>query len=105
LKITILFRNWFLRNRWKLLISIGITVAIIVFWINNVNYVNSLILLNYQTEVQLRDLRAQNEDLRRTINQLENPERIIGIAERNLGMILNDEAPLILNSNENEKER
>jgi len=36
---------------------------------------------------------------------LENPERIIGIAERNLGMILNDEAPLILNSNENEKER
>jgi len=36
---------------------------------------------------------------------LENPERIIEIAEKKLGMILNDEAPVILNAEENEKER
>lgn len=105
MKISILFRNWFIRNRWRLLIGICITVAIIVLWINNVNYVNQLILTNHQSEIQLRDLRAANENLRRTINQLENPERIIEIAEKKLGMILNDEAPVILNAEENEKER
>mgnify|MGYP005822538555 CR=1 FL=1 len=105
MKISVLFRNWFIRNRWRLLFGICITVAVIVIWINNVNYVNQIILTNHQTEVQLRDLRAQNENLRRTINQLENPERIIGIAEQNLGMILNDEAPIIINFEENEKER
>ena len=101
-------RNWFIRNRWKLLIGIGISVIVIVLWINNVNYVNQLILANHRSEVELRDLRAKNENLRHTISQLENPERIIEIAEKNLGMVLNDEAPIILNPDQqyqDEKER
>ncbi len=98
-------RNWFIRNRWKLLMSIGIAVIAIVLWINNVNYVNQLILKNHRSQIEIRDLQAENENLRHTISQLENPKRIIEIAEKNLGMVLNDEAPIILNPDQNEKER
>ncbi|MGB9701784.1 MAG: FtsL-like putative cell division protein [Candidatus Kapaibacteriota bacterium] len=95
-----LFKQWFLKNRWKVLFGIFIFVLIIVFWINNVNSVNKLILDNHRLEVQLRDIRSENEELRWKYMQLRSPERIIPYSEQHLGLQLNEDAPIVI-QNEN----
>lgn len=94
------FKEWFLKNRWKVLFGIFIVVLIIVFWINNVNAVNKLILDNHKLEVQLKDIRSENEELRWEYMQLRSPERIIPLAEQKIGLQLNEDAPIVI-QNEN----
>lgn len=89
-------RQWLLINRWKVLLGIVITVVILVIWINNVKTVNELILENHRLEITSKDLISQNEDLRRRLTQLKSPERIIRIAQERSGMVLNEEAPIVL---------
>lgn len=76
--------------------AIFIIVTVIVIWINNVTTVNQLILDNHRLEVKLRDYRSQNEELRQKITQLSSPNRIIEIASTKLGMVQNEEAPIVL---------
>lgn len=89
-------RESLIKNRWRIILAIFITVTIIVFWINNVSSVNSLILENHRLEVKLKDYRSQNEELRQQITQLCSPNRIIEIASVQLGMVANEEAPIVL---------
>lgn len=89
-------RQWLLKNRWKVLLSIVFTVAVLVIWINNVNTVNDLILENHRMEILSKDLISQNEDLRRRISQLKSPDRIIRIAQERCGLVLSEEAPLVV---------
>lgn len=73
-----------------------VTVVLLVLWINNVKTVNNLILENHRLEVQYKDLISQNEDLRRRLTQMKTPDRIIKIAQERAGLILNDEAPVVI---------
>lgn len=89
-------RESLIKNRWRIVFAIFIVVTITVIWINNVSSVNNLILENHRLEVKLKDYRSQNEELRQRITQLSSPNRIIEIASTKLGMIPNEEAPIIL---------
>jgi cell division protein FtsL len=90
------FKIWFLYNRWKVLSSIILVVITMVLWISNVNRVNKLLLENHRLEIELKDISSQNEVLSRENTQLRSPDRIIPIAQQRLGMILNDEAPVVI---------
>ncbi len=68
----------------------------IVLWINNVNYVNNLILENHRLESKIRDYRSENEELRQNLFQLSSPQRIIFYSQNELHLIVNDEAPILL---------
>jgi cell division protein FtsL len=96
MQISIFFRDWFIKHRWKLLLLVFIAVSVIVFWINNVNYVNNLILENHRLESKIRDYRSENEELRQNLFQLCSPERIIFYSQNELHLIVNDEAPILL---------
>lgn len=89
-----------IKNRWRIVFAVFVIVAIIVIWINNVSTVNQLILDNHLLGVKLRDYRSQNEELRQIITQLSSPNRIIEIASTKLGMVPNEEAPIILREEE-----
>lgn len=89
-------KQWLYVNRLKVLLGIVVTVVLLVLWINNVKTVNNLILENHRLEVQYKDLISQNEDLRRRLTQMKSPERIIKIAQERAGLILNDEAPVVI---------
>lgn len=96
MQISVFFREWFIKHRWKLLLSVFIVVSIIVLWINNVNYVNSLILENHRLESKIRDYRSENEELRQDLFQLSSPQRIIFYSQNKLNLIVNEEAPILL---------
>ncbi len=89
-------RESLIKNRWRIILIIFITVSVIVLWINNVSSCESMILVNHKLEVKLKDYRSQNEELRQQITQLSSPNRIIGIATSKLGMVANDEAPVVI---------
>lgn len=96
MKFLVKFRQWLIANRWRVLLGIVLTVAVIVIWINNVNTVNNLILENHRLEILSKDLVSENEDLRRELTQLKIPDRIIKISQENSGLILSEEAPIVL---------
>lgn len=93
-------RERLIRNRWRIIFTIFATVSIIVIWINNVSAVNSLILDNHRLEVKLKDYRSQNEELRQRVTQLSSPNRIIELATTKLGMVVSDEAPIVIKNDE-----
>ena len=91
-------KNWIIQKRWKVILSIIIIVFCFIFWIKNVNIVDDLILENHRMELLQNDLISENENLRRKLTQFKAPDRIIKIAELK-GLILNEEAPIVLTHN------
>lgn len=73
-------------NRWVVFILIFFLAAMTIVYVDNVVKINSLLKEIYQLEQKSDALRIENELLKTEINILQSPERIIKIAQEELGM-------------------
>lgn len=95
--------EWVRINRWILFLSIFILSLIIVVYIRNVRQVNNLVLEIRRIEKQAELIENRNKVLSKEMLKLESPNRIIKIAEENLGMVRHDSTPIIIQQDKREE--
>ena len=83
-------------NRWTIFSIVVVSSAITILYVYNVIKVNTLMKDVQDLSKKYELLKNNNKLLQEKINELESPERIIKIAQTQLGMILNDSVPEII---------
>lgn len=83
-------------SRWSVFGFVVIISLLMILYVDNVKRVD-VILEELQDIKQKKEyLKNENELLKTRLNYLQSPERIMRIAEENLGMIKIDSAPEVL---------
>lgn len=78
---------FFMQGKWiKILISIGILGLVLIAYVDNVIEINRLYKENLKLKSQLQNIKERRIKILKKINDLESPERIIELAQKNLGM-------------------
>jgi cell division protein FtsL len=89
-------KEWVRVNRWFLFILIIIASISMIMIVSNVRGINLLLVEIHSLEKKELEVRNVNERLVSQIIALESAERIISIAEQNIGMIRSEIAPKVL---------
>jgi len=94
------FKNWLNLNRWVIILYLMIIAAAAVLYVGNVNDTTELLTEIRSYERGIDDLGNKKKMAEAKLKRLQSPDRIIKIAEEKLNMKLADEAPIILEVNE-----
>jgi cell division protein FtsL len=83
-------------NRGYILIIIAAAAFSTILYVGNVIYIDKSMKINLDLAKELAAFRNENDLLRKQLNELQSPQRIIGIAEIKLGMVKAAEAPIVI---------
>lgn len=86
-------------TRWKIFFLISLSAVITIIYVDNVLHVNYLLKDNQNLKKSYKILKNNNDILRTRLNSLQSPERIIPIAEKELGLVKSQKAPDFLKTN------
>jgi cell division protein FtsB len=84
------------KKRFLIFGMILIASAVTILYISNLFYVNKLLKDVYDLNKTYNEIINTNEILQARSSQLESPDRIIPYATDRLGMIVSEEAPIII---------
>lgn len=90
------FKKWLKANRWRLFLWLALCAASTVLYVYNVFAVNNLLRDIHVYSKEYEMLRNSNDLLISRAVSLQSAERIMHIAETNLGMVKADRAPEII---------
>ncbi len=80
-------------NRWTVVLFVVCAALVLILYVSNVIYTDSLLRQIHQQRKELDNLVDANDLMRLKIGQLSSPERIADIAERKLGFVRLQLAP------------
>jgi len=83
-------------SRWAVFGFVAISALLMVLYVDNVKRVDIILKELQEIKLKKEHLKNENEMLKTRLNYLQSPERIMRIAEENMGMIKIDSAPEIL---------
>lgn len=90
------FINWIRANRWKVFfILFGLAIAI-TFTVYNAIKIDKLVSEIRTLSKENDRIQNQNELLQAKLIKLKSPDRIIRIAKTELGLVIPDKAPIVI---------
>lgn len=81
------------KKRFLIFATIFLAAIITILYISNLMYVNKLLNQVHNLNREYEKVLNKNELIKHEIIRLESPDRIIPYAEKNLYMVISDEAP------------
>lgn len=89
-------RNWVDIDRWFITFYLILLASATIFYINNSMDVDEALIESRKLSKAVEEIESKNKELISRVTQLQSADRIIAIAEKDLGMISAETPPVII---------